>query len=444
MTELSRRQALVAVSALAAGGCVSTAAAHAPEAPPATGAATLALPQTDADPAVAARDARYWRAVGDLYDVTDEVIHLENGNWGMMARPVLDAYVARLEMVNRRNSYYARREFGADFVRVRARIAEALGAQPSEIALTRGATEALQNLIGGYNRIGPGDVALYADLDYDSMQTAMNWLAERRGAQVERFAIPEPATREAVVDAYAQALDARPNAKLLLVTHLSHRTGLVAPVAEICALARDRGVDVIVDAAHSWGQMALDVQSLGADFVGFNLHKWIGAPIGVGAMYIRESRIADIDPYMGERERAPGDISARVHTGTADFAAFLTAPDALDLHDAIGPARAEARLRHLRDLWAEPLRDHPAIEILTPADPRMHAGITSFRLRGRTSVQDNVALARALHDRFGVFTVHRGGVAAGACVRATPALFTTDADVIALRDAVLQLASARL
>jgi selenocysteine lyase/cysteine desulfurase len=69
----------------------------------------------------------------------------------------------------------------------------------------------------------------------------------------------------------------------------------------------------------------------------------------------------------------------------------------------------------------------------------MHAGITSFRLTGHTSTEDNIEVARRLLEEFNIFTVHRAGVAAGACVRVTPALFTADEDVVALRDALVKM-----
>ncbi|WP_271567337.1 aminotransferase class V-fold PLP-dependent enzyme [Bradyrhizobium sp. CCBAU 11386] len=165
---------------------------------------------------------------------------------------------------------------------MRTKVAEAVGAAVEEIALTRGATEALQLLIGGYNKLRPGDVVLYADLDYDSIQYAMNALKARRGVDVVKFNVPEPATRQDVLDAYARALEVTPKTRILLRTHVSNRTGLVMPVAEIVGMAKAKGIDTIVDAAHSWGQLDFKVSELKADFVGFNLQKWIGAPLGVG------------------------------------------------------------------------------------------------------------------------------------------------------------------
>lgn len=445
-TNLWSRRAFLATggaaAALAATGCDRPDEGPGSERPPAPPDLAALRPPSGVSPEQLATDAGYWGRVAAHYDVTDEVIQLENGNWGMMPRPVLEAYEQYTRDVNRRNSYYARREYGADAAHVRRRAARALGVDEDEIAFTRGATEALQALIGGYNRLRPGDHVLYADLDYTSMQYAMDWLPDRRGVEVVRISLPEPATRQNVIDAYAAALEADPRIRLVLLTHLSHRTGLVVPVAEVARLARAHGADVILDAAHSLGQMAFSVRDLDVPFIGFNFHKWIGAPIGVGVMYIARGRLADVDTYMSDQDSPSDDVRSRIHTGTSNYAAYLAVPTALDFHEAVGVAYKEARLEHLRSLWAEELRGHPGIQILTPDDPTMHAGITSFRLADRTSTEDNVALAQRLLDEYGIFTVHRSGLASGACVRVTPALFTDEADVVALRDALLEIAEA--
>lgn len=417
---------------LTAGGLVSIAASGRAEAPPAQPIGDLT-----------ADDERGWRAVRALYDLPNGVIQLENGQWGVMARPVLDAYIAQQRRVNRDGAYYARRGFAADAALVRARVAASLGVEPGEVVFTRNATEALQGLIGGYARLRSGDQVLLADLDYDSMQTAMRWLAQRRGVGVIEIALPEPATHQSLIDTYASALAANPRVRLMLLTHISHRTGLLLPVAEIIAMARQRGVDVILDSAHAFGQVPLHIPTLGADFVGLNLHKWIGAPLGVGAMVVRQGRIGDIEPFMGEADAEPPRLDARIHTGTTNFAALLTVPAALDLQDTIGQQVKTARLRALRAAWAEPLRDHPGLEILTPSDSRLSAGITSVRLRGHTSPAQNRTLADTLLSRFGLFTVARTGVARGACVRITPGVFTLREEVVALQTALQTLADGR-
>lgn len=372
-----------------------------------------------------ASDEAFWRPIVAQYDVTPDVVNFENGYWGLMAKPVLEAFVRNTEKVNRNNSWYARRDYYAEIQPIHARIAAFLGAGPDEIVFTRNATESLQALVGGYNRLKPGDAVMYADLDYDSIQTAMDTKAEREGASVVRITIPEPVTFDGLIDTYRQALEANPKVRLLLLTHISHRTGLMIPVREIVEMARGFDLDCIVDAAHSWGQTDFRMEDLGADFVGFNLHKWIGAPIGAGLIYIRKDRLADISPDISERPEGVGTIYHRIHTGTTNFATFLTLKDALDFHELVGPARKAARVAYLRDLWAEEIRGDEGIEILTPSDPRLHAAITSFRFKGRTSVDENKAIVNALVEKHGIFAVHRDGVAKGACVRVTPTLYNT-------------------
>jgi selenocysteine lyase/cysteine desulfurase len=411
--ETSRRALLLGLGAAA----VMT------QAKPAFARSLPALPATDLG-----TDAGYWNAVRGLYSVTPDLVNLENGYWGIMAEPVKAEYKRLTDFVNFENTVYARTKIGADLDAVRTPLAAFLGVAKEEIALSRGATEALQALISGYNKLKAGDTVLYADLDYDSMQYAMNWLKARRGVDVVKFAIPEPATRQAVLDAYDAALKANPKTKLLLLTHISHRTGLMMPVKELAAMAKARGADVILDAAHSWGQIDFQAKDLGVDFIGFNLHKWIGAPLGVGMLYIAKDRLADIDTYMGDEDFKAEDVRSRLHTGTPNFAAQLAVPTALALHQEIGPQAKEARYRHLRNYWVGKVRDLKGVEIQTPDDPTMVAGITSFALTGKRTAAQTNAIVAELRDKHKVMTVRRGGVAKGDTIRISPAPYLTEAD----------------
>lgn len=412
--ETNRRSLLIGFSA----------AALAAQARP-TGARTLPAPPASN----LGSDAGYWNAVRGLYSVTPDIVNLENGYWGIMAEPVKAEYKRLTDFVNFENTVYARTKIGKDLDDVRIPLAEFLGVAREEIALSRGATEALQALISGYNRLKPGDAVLYADLDYDSMQYAMNWLKDRRGVEVAKFDIPEPATKSAVLDAYDAALKANPKTKLLLLTHISHRTGLMMPVKELAAMAKARGIDVILDAAHSWGQIDFKAKDLGIDFIGFNLHKWIGAPLGVGLLYIARDRLADIDAYMADEDFKADDVRSRLHTGTTNFAAQLAVPAALALHQEIGPQAKEARYRHLRNYWVAKARELKGVEIQTPDDPSMVAGITSFALTGKRSAADTNAVVAALRDQHKVMTVRRGGVAKGNTIRISPAPYIMEADL---------------
>lgn len=434
---VSRRGVLAGIGGGALGslafGAPSTAAA-------APGRSPRPLPRAPQRSAAAlATDETYWSRVARSYDVSTEVTNLENGYFGVVPDVVAAEFRSRSDEIVRRSSYYMRTEMGADWEKQRLRTAQVAGCDVSEIALTRGATEALQKLIAGYNKIGPGDVALYSDLDYDSMQYAMEWLKDRRGCTVVKGAIPEPATYDNVLAYYEKLLGDNPKAKLLLLTHVSHRTGLLIPVREISEMAARRGVDVIVDAAHSWGQIDFDVRDLKAPFVGFNFHKWMGCPLGVGWMYIAKDRLADIDRDYADEDYPADDIQSRIHTGTANTANTLTISTALSFHEAVGVQNKQARLRYLRDLWVEPSRELKRLQILTPDDPRMYGALTAFRVEGRTTKDDSTAIAKWLLDKHNIFTVRRGGVAAGEVIRVTPALYNTPDDSRRLAAALREL-----
>ncbi|MDA0637459.1 aminotransferase class V-fold PLP-dependent enzyme [Nonomuraea sp. MCN248] len=429
--DLSRRRIVAGLGVVAA-GAVARPFTPQPSSPP-----VMPVAPRGVTPGELARDERFWAAVARQFRVSPDFVNLENGYYGIMPEPVKGAYHRNVDHLNELSSHLLRTTFKPRADEVRDRLAALLGVTRNEIALTRGGTEALQNLIAGYNRLRPGDAVMYADLDYHSGQYVMNWLPARRGVTVERIVMPEPATREAVLDTYARALREHPKVRLLLLSHMNNRTGLVTPVREIVTMAREHGVDVIVDAAHSWGQLDFTVKDLDADFGVFSLHKWMGAPLGSGFLYIREGRLADIDLCYIDETYPASDIRSRVHSGTMNVAPFLTVDAALDFHEKLGAKVKEARLCFLRDRWVRRARELGA-QILTPDEPGMYGGITAFRLPGRVSKEDNVAIAEDLMTRHQIFTVARSGMAGGDVVRVTPALFTSIDDVdrlvAALRD----------
>lgn len=420
-----RRAALASAATLA----ITPSGADAASPPARTRARALGdLPLPPAgSPQSVAQDETYWGEIAKQYVVTGRVTNLEAGFFGMMATPVLAAYHENVDRVNRESSYFARNAFPALSQNARERVAAALGVSSGELAFARNATEALQTLIGEYNGVAAGDTIMYADLDYPAMQQAMNALAARRGATVATLVIPEPASHANILGAYTAALDAHPRTKLLLLTHANNKTGLVHPVRAIADLARARGVDCVVDAAHSFGQLPLALPDLGAPLCAVNLHKWVGAPVGVAALYIRRDALAKIDRAHGD-DGSLERIDSRIHTGTTDFAAVMTVPNALDFQERIGVPRKAARLRYLRDSWVTPARSIRGVDILTPDDPALVGAITSFRIRGNGDRAANAAIARRLQDEFGIFTVARSGIAKGDCVRVTPALYNSPAD----------------
>lgn len=399
----------------------------------------LPSPPTGKAPSALAQDESFWSEVATHYDRTEGIVNLEHGYWGKMAHPVQDAYIDATRRVNAQNSFYARKEYEADELESVRRVARSLGVHDDEIVLTRNATESIHNLIRQYRGLAPGDAVLYADLDYPHFKTAMRWLEGARGARPVELIIPPRADQAQLFALYRDAFDKNPDLKLMLLMHVSNQHGLVLPVARIAEEARKRGIDVICDTAQSWGLLDYEVPSLQVDWAGFNLHKWIGTPVGVGALFMRRGSLRKIAPYPGESDPEDSLVSTRVHVGTSNFAAVLAIPHALDFHEAIGGANKEARLRYLRQLWTTEAESMGHIELLGGLDEESWTGMGSFRLAGRHTPKEVTALQQRLEQEFGIFTVVRKGLASGYCVRVTPQVFTTPDDMAKLIDALKQL-----
>jgi isopenicillin-N epimerase len=384
-----------------------------------------------------ADNEHHWHTIAQRYELEPGPINLENGYFGRMSREVRGQYLEHVAFINRSNSLHVRQRFErGENDEIRRQLAGLIDAAPEAIAFTRNATEALQSLIRNYNRLQPGDQVLISDLEYDTVKGAMRWLAGYRGVEVIELSHTHPASFDSLLQTYRQAFEQYPRLKLMALTHVTHRTGLVMPVEAIAKAAREHAVDVILDGAHALGQIEFNLAQLGIQFAGFNLHKWIGAPLTLGFLYIAPERLADIDPDMGEFHYPATDIRARTPYSTPNFPALMTLPLVLQEHQALGGAAAKgARVNYLRDLWVSQVRPLPGIEVLTPDDPRLYCGITAFKFVGR----DQQVMADRLLQDYSLFTTTRTGAAFGTCIRVTPGLVTSAADINVLVNAIIEL-----
>ena len=199
-------------------------------------------------------------------------------------------------------------------------------------------------------------------------------------------------------------------------------------------MAHDRGVEVVVDGAHAFGQLDFAIGDLGgADYYASSLHKWLGTPLGAGILYVRRDRIAPLWQLYGDSGFADDDIRKLNHTGTHPVATDLAIIDAIRFHEAIGIERKAARLRYLQRYWTEQVRRQPNIVLNTPEAAERSGAIANVGVKGRTPAE----LAKLLLDKYRIFTVaiDYAGVQG---VRVTPQVFTTtkelDLFVGALKD----------
>ena len=392
----------------------------------------LAMPHAEL-----AEDEAFWRTIRAKYRLTSDYINLENGYYSMQAEPVLDAFVAHVRSVNVQASRYMRTRQVDDKLRVRTRLAELAGVSPSELIITRNTTESLDTVIAGYDW-KPGDEAVMAAQDYGAMLDMFKLQARRHGMVNRVVSLPkDPRSDDEIVQLYANAIT--PKTRLLMICHLVNITGHVLPVRAVCDMAHARGVDVMVDGAHAFAQLAFRIPDLGCDFYGASLHKWLGAPLGAGILYVREDKIPKLWPIYADEGMADTDIRKLNHTGTHPVHTDLGIENAIDFHRALGVERKQARLKYLQQYWSTRVRDLPNVVFNSPRDPNRTAAIGNVGIAGMKPAD----LAKTLFERYKVWTVAIDSNAADVHgVRITPQLFTTPAELDVLVKAITTLASA--
>jgi len=376
----------------------------------------------------AADDERYWKHIAHkYYIVSKDYINLENGYYGIQPKPVLQAFQKNILLANTEGARFARKIYPELSTAVKKELADFLQVSPDEIIITRNATEALNIAIQGYP-FKEGDEVLINQLDYFSMVEAFRLLEKRSKIKVNAFEMPLlPANEDEIVEQYRKMITDK--TKVILLTHVSNINGLIVPVAKIAAMAKQKGIDTITDSAHALGQLPFSLPGLGSDFVGMNLHKWIGNPIGAGILYVKKERIKEMNVLFGDVNTAEENIGKLAHFGTTPFAVVMTIPDSLAFHKLLGIEKISKRLHYLKSIWINELKQVGGVEIVTPAE--LSCAIASFRIRDKKAAD----VADILFKQHNILTVGRALGKEG-CIRVTPGVYSSSGDIKKLVDAI--------
>ena len=369
-------------------------------------------------PIQAAADEDYWTTIQQAFSVTRGIVNLNNGGVSPSPRMVTEAFIRYTWQQEDATAYTMWQILEPQWETIRTGLAEIFGCDPEEIAITRNASESLEILLMGMD-LKSGDEILTTTQDYPRMLTTLRQRELREGLKLNLIKIPiAPENVDDIAAAFEKAVT--PKTKLILISHQINLTGQINPVKKVCEMARARGIETIVDGAHSFAQFDFKRDDLGCDYFGTSLHKWIYAPKGTGMLYVRKEKIPKVWALMASEDKNKNDIRKYEEIGTHSAAMRLAIGEAILFHNAIGGKRKEERLRYLSRYWMNNLKAIPKVGFNTSFDPKQSCAIANFKIDGI----DPVALGGYLMSKHKIFTtpiVHDEFSG----IRITPNVYTT-------------------
>lgn len=381
-----------------------------------------------------ATDEDYWATIQQAYTVNSNIIILNNGGVSPAPLVVQQALARYNDLANQGPSYYMNRVLDMGREPLREKLALLAGALPDEIAINRNTTEALNTVIYGLD-LKAGDEVIGTKQDYPNMIQAYRQRAMREGIVYKQISFDFPIENdEQIVKVFADAIT--PKTKLIHVTHIINWVGQILPVPKICRMAHSRGIEVIVDGAHSFGLLDFKIPDLECDYFGTSLHKFLSAPVGSGMLWIKKEKIAKVWPLLCNDKPHSADIRKFETLGTRSFPIEQAIGEAVNFHNAIGSRRKQERIHYLKNYWASRAAKIPKVKIHTSLNPQYSCAICGVTVDGMTPAE----LDSALFTRYKIHTV--GIVWENiSCVRVTPHVYTKIADMDKLVMALTQIAA---
>jgi len=361
----------------------------------------------------------FWSGVRDQFMLDPDLAMFNAANLCPASRRVVAALERASREIDRDPSPANRRQLGEGREEARRRVAELIGAAPESVVLTRNTSES-NNLVSSGLDLGPGDEVLLFSDNHPSNLNAWRAKAERAGFSVITLEQPAPHPgADAIIDRTARAITGR--TKMLAFSHVTATVGDVMPAAELCRLARDRGVMTLVDGAQSFGVLDIDVSTMQPDFFSGSAHKW---PCGA-----RENGVLYVNPAVAERLRpsvislyggAVGVSRELEANGQRDEAAMIAFGEAARFQMEVGKARIEARARALATALVSGFSRIDGVALLTSPVADRRAAIVTIQ----TGPTPAGPLANVLYEEDRIICAARGST-----LRFSPHFYNTMADV---------------
>ncbi|NBO69203.1 MAG: aminotransferase class V-fold PLP-dependent enzyme [Bacteroidetes bacterium] len=380
----------------------------------------------------------FWHSIRTEFPMDRTMINLNNGGVSPSPRSVMQALHTGLDYANQApaRNIWQQQEPGLD--RVRQGIASLFGVSDEEIAITRNASESLQHIQMGIS-LNKGDEVLTTELDYPRMITAWEQRVRRDGIILKKIPINVPVMDPGdIVSAFKKAITK--NTKIIHVSHVAFCTGQIFPVRDICLLAKEKGIECIVDGAHSFAHFPFQQSDLQCDYFGTSLHKWLYAPVGNGMLYVAKDKISKIWPLMAANPDQDNSIKKFEEIGTHSAALHNAITEAVAFNERVGLANKADRLRSLHLRWIDKVKNEPGVSFMTNInDPSQWCGLMVFRFDG----YDHGKIGEYLFSTHRIITtpIKYANVDG---IRITPNIYISESEIDYFADILLSILKGRV
>ena len=329
-----------------------------------------------------AAEEDFWYYIQQSFTVSSGIVNLNNGGVSPAPKVVQDAMKRYYDYCNEAPSYFMWRILDQGREPLRRNLAAMAGCDTEEIAINRNSSEGLETVIFGLP-LKAGDEIVASRQDYPNVINAYKQRELRDGIKMIWVNLEVPSENEEyLVKQYVNAFSTRTRA--VNVTHIINWNGQILPVKKIAQEAHKRGIDVIVDGAHSFAHFDFKIPDLEADYFASSLHKWLYAPIGSGLLYVRKEKIKNLYPMFATSDNPlKDDIRKFENLGTRPFFIEQAIGKAVEFHQMIGSERKEKRLHYLKNYWMQRVKDIPGVKLNTSMHPKWGCAIGNVGMEGK-------------------------------------------------------------
>ncbi|MBN2408695.1 MAG: aminotransferase class V-fold PLP-dependent enzyme [Candidatus Aminicenantes bacterium] len=383
-------------------------------------------------------DGLYWDGIRRHFLFEDGLVMMNNGTVGPMPKPVFNTLM-RYFKIQATNPYDVYNFLPTFREETRTKLAAFVHASPEEIVLTHNTTEGINFVTAGLD-MKEGDEVVVSNMEHPGAIHPWRLKEKRHGIVIKEVPLGLPTRSvDEVVGSVAAAIT--PRTKILSLGHTVFITGLISPLKELSRMAHEKGVLVLGDSAHGLGMLDMNMKEMGIDFFASSPYKWMGAPTGIGLLFIRKEAQDKIWPTIvtGGWDVYKDARKFECHGQDADALIFALG-EALDFQNAIGRRRIERRIKTLAAYLKKGLREVPGVKIHTPEDPYLSGGLTAFSVEG----VDPARIVDYVREKYNLVVRTIGNRDAGTYgVRVSTHYYITTKDIDHLLEGVRTLAAHR-